>query len=514
MMDQTHILDDCLRRLASGQGRTEVLALYPEQAHRLAPLLDAAVQLAALSGVHLSDPQKLRAKVALRQALAERAATQPRAIWPRLRALPVALILAAVLVTALSISAVASSKPGDMAYPLRIAIERVPTLVQLTPAGRAAAELDIADRRMADLGGYLSSTGRADPITLDALLEGDAEAAGRAARLSGDQRAAVAARIMAHAAALETLAGAGAAPADALRLRAAAGRSRQIVDGLRQNSPAPAGVPTALPPASGDSRTALPEPTAPPAPTSPPTVVPSASRPTEAAAVAPTSTPAPTDAVLPTRTPRPRPRLTVAAPPAIVTRQPGQGPRPTRTPDPGATVAATAPPATRVRPTSSVTRQPTLIPPQPTRTPLPGLTPGPTRTPWRAAATPLPTRTPWSSDRTPLPTRTSLPPDTATRVRPWPPRGTPIPTAVDTPVIVPADTSTPVPAETPVITPAETPTPDAAGCGCYGNAACPTRARRRAWARTRPGRGRQAEGVPEFLVVGSIDINEAQHALR
>jgi len=42
-MDLTHTLDDCLQRLASGQGRTEVLALYPEQADNLAPMLDAAI---------------------------------------------------------------------------------------------------------------------------------------------------------------------------------------------------------------------------------------------------------------------------------------------------------------------------------------------------------------------------------------------------------------------------------------------------------------------------------------
>ena len=39
-MDLTHTLDDCLQRLASGQGRTEVLALYPEQADNLAPMLE------------------------------------------------------------------------------------------------------------------------------------------------------------------------------------------------------------------------------------------------------------------------------------------------------------------------------------------------------------------------------------------------------------------------------------------------------------------------------------------
>ncbi len=456
MMDLTHILDDCLRRLASGQGRAEILARYPEQADRLAPMLDAAARLTTLSAARLSDPQKLRAKVALRQAVAERGMSRPRAIWPRLRALPVALSLAAVLLIALSVSAVAASKPGDMAYPLRIAVERAPTLVQLTPSGRAAAELDIADRRMADLGGYFASTGQADPFALDALLAGDEAAAGRAARLSDDRRTGVAARIMAHADALETLAGAGAAPADALRLRAAAERSRQIANDLSQNSPAPVVPPTASPPTPGDAGIAPSEPTATPTPTSlrptdgPPTHVPPTGEPKEAATPTSAPTSAPTDTVLPARTPRPQPRLTaIAPPPAIVTRLPGQHPLPTHTPDPGATATATASLATRVRPTNIVTPLPALIPPRPTRAP------------WRPAVTPLPTRTPGSPLLTPRPTRTPLPPGTATRIRPWPPRGTPIPT--DAPTVVPADTATPAPAETPAITSAETPTPDTAG---------------------------------------------------
>ena len=450
-MDLTHTLDDCLQRLASGQGRTEVLALYPEQADNLAPMLDAAIRLAALSGAHLSDPQKLRARVVLRQAAAERAVTRPRSIWPRLRALPVTLILAAVLVAALSVSVVAASKPGDIVYPLRIAAERASTLVQFAPASRAAAELDIADRRMADLGGHLLSTGQTDPLALDALLQSDEAAAGRATRLSDNQRTGVAARIKIHADALEILAGTVPSHADALRLRAAAERSWQIANDLRRNSPAPVIPPTAPPPASGDSGIAEPEPTATPTPTSlRPTSVPPTAGPTQPAAVAPaaTPTPAPTDTVLPTRPTRPRPRLTaVAPPPAIVTRLPGQHPRPTRTPDPGAT--ATASLAPHLRPTIVATRPPPIVPPRPILTPR------------RPGVTPLPTRTQAGFVLTPRPTRMLLPPGTATRIRPWPPRGTPIPS--DATTTLPVDTSTPALTETPMITAAETPTPEAAG---------------------------------------------------
>jgi len=471
-MDLTHVLDDCLRRLASGQDRTEILALYPEQAHRLAPMLDAAVQLAALSGARLSDPQKLRARVALRQAAAERAAARPRSIWPRLRApmrsplrsLPVALILAAVLVVTLSISAVASSRPGDMAYPLRVAVERMPTFVQFTPAGRAAAELDIADRRMADLGGHLSSTGQANSIALDALLEGDAAAAGRGAQLSDDQRTRVAARITAHADALEVLAATAPDPADTLRLRAAAERSHQIANGLTQNAPSPAAPPTAPAPAADGPGSAPPAPSATWMPaTLPPTYTPPAAGPSEVTTITPTLTPVPavTNTALPVRTLRPQPRLTITAPPAIATRLPGQHPLFTRTPAPAATTTATAELATRVRPTRSEPRPPTIAPHLPTRTSLPGLPPRPSRTPVLPAATPVPTRIRVGTDWTPLPTRAPLLPGTATRMRPRPPLSTPIPTV--TPASSLVETPTAVLMETPATDAGETPTPEAAG---------------------------------------------------
>jgi hypothetical protein len=466
MMDLTYILDDCLRRLASGEDRTAILALYPEQAHRLAPMLDAAVRLAALSGARLSEPQKLRAKVALRQAAAERAAargaTPARSIWPWLRAplrsLPVALILAAVLVVTLSISAVASSRPGDMAYPLRVAIERVPTFVQFTPAGRAAAELDIADRRMADLGGHLSSTGQANPIALDALLEGDAAAAGRAARLSDDQRTRVAVRITAHADVLEVLAATAPDPADTLRLRAAADRSRQIAIGLTQNAPAPAA------PSPDDSGGAPPAPAVTRMPTTPwPTPAPATAGPSEVTTITLTLTPVPTDthAALPSRTPRPQHRFTVTAPPAVATRLPSQHPSSTRTPAPAATTTVTTVPAPRVRPTRIVPQSPTIFPPLSTRTPIPGWQPRLSRTPALPAATPLPTRLPGGTDWTPRPTRAPVLPGTATRMRPRPPLSTPIPS--DTPVSAAAETPTAIVVETPVSDVAETPTSEAAG---------------------------------------------------
>ena len=73
-MDRATILDDCLARLKAGASLADCLSLYPGQAAELAPLLAAAVQLQDLSGHALSDAQRLRAKVTLRETLASRPA--------------------------------------------------------------------------------------------------------------------------------------------------------------------------------------------------------------------------------------------------------------------------------------------------------------------------------------------------------------------------------------------------------------------------------------------------------
>ena len=184
-MDLTTILDDGLERLARGESRAEVLARYPDAASELAPALDAAVALQALAGQRLTDAQRLRAKVTLRETLAARRPA-PGAFWGRLRLLPSALLLAFLLIGAASFSAVAFSQPGDVAYPIRVAVERAPALVKFTPESQADAELDAADRRLDDLEHHLATFGWAHPVALEALLEGEAVAArrgiGRSAR--------------------------------------------------------------------------------------------------------------------------------------------------------------------------------------------------------------------------------------------------------------------------------------------------------------------------------------------
>ena len=257
----------------------------------------------------------MRGKVALREALAARQARPARFAWTRAARLPLALSLALVLVMAISAAAVASSRPGDMLYPLRVAAERAPALIMITPASRAGTELDIADRRLKDLGDHLASAGEANAVALDALLLGDEMAAERALGLAAGERARLAARVAGHAEELRALAAVAVDPEADEMLRTAADRAQDIVNALRD-------------PESGATqeggRESVPSPQASPA----------------AADFTPTSTSAPVHQPQPTSTPtalpatrqppnvRPPGSETPGSPP------PGQEPAQTRTPRP------------------------------------------------------------------------------------------------------------------------------------------------------------------------------------
>ena len=232
-MNLASALDDCLMRLAAGESTADVLARYPEHAALLAPMLAAAAECAMLPAARLTGPQRLRAKVALREALAARQARPARFAWSRAARLPLALSLALVLVMAISAAAVASSRPGDMLYSLRVAAERAPALIMITPASRVGTELDIADRRLKDLGDHLASAGEANSVALDALLLGDETAAERAVGLAAGERARLAARVAGHAEELRALAAVAVDPEADEMLRTAADRAQDIVKAMR-----------------------------------------------------------------------------------------------------------------------------------------------------------------------------------------------------------------------------------------------------------------------------------------
>jgi len=489
------ILDDCLQRLQAGATVDDCLSHHAAQAAELAPMLAAAVQLQSLASYRLSAAQKLRGRVALRNTLATR--RQPHRWLPRgsgfgrVRGLALSGVAALCLFVALTISAVAASQPGDLGYPLRVVIERVPALVQIAPAGRATAEITVAERRLSELRHHVETAGQTSITALNAVLAGDRAAADQVSGLSEPERAEIAARVAHHADALTQLAQTTAEPRAANALHTAAAEALAIAARLRTGPSIPAAPP--IPTAS---------------PISQPTFTPVETRDPALAPDHPAS-------VRPTRTPEGR--ITGASPAASASPRPASATptqaqtRPTltgvppwraqagsRTPEPGQRATAivqtlTALPTRPLRPTAT---------PTPDRTPAgPGLPPPPgpgqrataivetatalpawieTRRAEHASPTPTgrPTATP-SPRRGARATEIALtvtalpsfvpPPPTGTRT-PWagPPRShtpTTRPTRTPAPSATEPDNqptrSVAVPAQTPTTRPSSTPAPRA-----------------------------------------------------
>jgi hypothetical protein len=439
-LDLALILDDCVQWLRAGEDVTGCLARYPDHAAELTPMVAAAVQLRGLAEVHLSFDAQMRAKATLRRTLAARRAPAAQSrrwpgwliggwTWQGARGLAVAAVCIVLIFGALTATTVAASQPGDFSYPLRVAIERAPALFQGASAGRAATELTVADRRLADLQAHFTAVGQADTTALNALLTGDEAAAKVAPNLDPAERERVVSRVVAHAGALAELARIAPEPEVASALQAAAEHAMTIAGRVQSAPPASGSRPPAGP---GPSPTPL-------AATDTPTANPPA-----AAPETPTATTTPTASVAPTNTP------TTGAPPSASAT-------------PSATLRASASPTGTATPTATPrahrpTRTATPMWPRPSRTPEPR--PRVTETLWPRTGTPglpsLPTRTPSPTRPEPRPSRTPLPRLTAiiatlTALPTRPPEGTVSPTWV--PPIVATLTARPTRAQEGTVSP-------------------------------------------------------------
>ncbi len=372
-MNLSRMVDDCLARMADGESIEACLARYPQKAAELAPLLLTAAELHGLADVRLSQGQRLRAKVALREALTERNRPQMPVVGRWLRVLPVALLLAAVLFVSVTGAAIAASQPGDFAYPLRVVVERAPILVRFSSAGRAAEEVDIAGRRLSDVREYLVRGGAVQPVALRELLARDEAALRRAEQLSAEERLAILDAIAGHAEELAALAGVATGDEAQAHLQAAAERIRDASARLVQ-APAESATPQPAPASPTPSLTASPVsavatvvPTETPvpaqiaAPTCTPSICPT---PSVEPPVNPTALPtrariaAPTISARPSHEPIVVPSASPTSPPAV---EPSATPRPRRTRilEPKLTLQATALPPGK-QPTTAV---PTVVMP-------------------------------------------------------------------------------------------------------------------------------------------------------
>lgn len=306
------ILADCLDRLQSGATIADCLARAGDRADDLAPMLESAAQLQAVRRLGLSVEERAHAKAALRATLARNRrnalASQDRrqrpawnAWWGQARGLALAGMLVAILFVGAGVTSVAASRPGDVTYPLRTTLERAPALWQTSPAGRAQTELNVAERRLADVTNRLQATGQVEPAAVNALLAGDEAAARHVIALPDSERAAVSQRLATHAETLSALARSVAQPGSGQTLEEAAGRASALAERLAAGAERPIGSPTPSP---------TPSPS--PAAAGPDRVLPSV---TPTATAAPTPTPAPAaDVEREPPSPQPTPAGRVIAP--------------------------------------------------------------------------------------------------------------------------------------------------------------------------------------------------------
>jgi len=174
-------LDLCLEAVKQGKSLEECLALYPEWASQLEPLLRVAADLK-----HLPKPEPR--PEAIRAALVKMGQALPKAkakrvvspilrwpakgiVWPRPVAIGV-IAMASLLVLFLwgigSLSA--RSLPGHLLYPLKLTTEKVRFVLTRQPERRAELRLTFADRRLNELLKGVEEKGSLDPVLLQSLL--------------------------------------------------------------------------------------------------------------------------------------------------------------------------------------------------------------------------------------------------------------------------------------------------------------------------------------------------------
>lgn len=170
-MNAADLLEHCLNEIAAGRSTAAACAAAHPELPDLLAQLEAAQALRALPRPTVSHAAALRHQARLRQALAQR--PTPRARLPLFlpRWAVAALLVVALLAGGLgTVSASASSLPGQPLYPVKRATENVQTT--LTPAaGQTAWHAALAERRTGELlalAGPAAATA-ADPALVTSL---------------------------------------------------------------------------------------------------------------------------------------------------------------------------------------------------------------------------------------------------------------------------------------------------------------------------------------------------------
>lgn len=179
-----NILDTCIAEIRSGRSTVEkCLQRYADHAPALDPMLRDAAQLVSLPLVAMpakvvdAVEQRVLSRAAeIREALPQKERPERRPFWSRLtirrlRLLPAALSLAIALIIASTwtVSASASSLPGEALYPVKLVTEKARLTFTFRPGARAELHLKFAERRLVETQALLDQSGPLDEGLLQAL---------------------------------------------------------------------------------------------------------------------------------------------------------------------------------------------------------------------------------------------------------------------------------------------------------------------------------------------------------
>jgi hypothetical protein len=152
------ILNICLDRITEkGESIEQCLAGYPEHAAELEPLLKAALSASRASFAIKARPEFERlAKYRFFSAFQEKSGKKsvskmPLWRWQRRLAVAFAVILVLFLIGAGTVTASASSLPGDILYPVKTTTERVQGFFTFGNEAKASFHIKLAQRRLNEI---------------------------------------------------------------------------------------------------------------------------------------------------------------------------------------------------------------------------------------------------------------------------------------------------------------------------------------------------------------------------
>lgn len=173
------ILNICLDRISEkGDSIEQCLRDYPEHAAELEPLLRAAISVSEASSTISPPPEFQRlAKYRFLSALHEKGPQKgERRVgrllkWQRGWAIALAVVLALFLTGAGTVTASASSLPGDTLYPVKTATEKVQGFFTFGSEAKAGHYMKLAERRLNEIEALARQDRTIPQSVLDVLNE-------------------------------------------------------------------------------------------------------------------------------------------------------------------------------------------------------------------------------------------------------------------------------------------------------------------------------------------------------